>query len=555
MIRNRLTVWLLICGLSAGPVVWLDVRADDLLQGKGANAAATGAARADMADLRVQPKRLKDYGLSGLDAKVNLESLEPWDVVELIEFLAYRGGLHNIVIGKGVAGLTTKLKFDDVTVGDALEVVLSVNNLAYQVKAGIVRIMTDEEYTRLHGAGFYDHKKVRIVDLKYGDANRVAGMLEPVKSSIGTVVADPLTATLILIDTPEKIREMRAIIERADMETISRVIPAETKPFVLQYAELEDIQKEVSAIVSKDVGRVSADARTKTLIVRDLPHNMRRIEELISLFDRRPKQVFIESKIVQVSLSDEYSMGIQWHHLFEGIDPRFSLQTDMRPSQVLDGYGRLTYATILGAGDLTAVLDALKRIGETKILSNPHVAVLDSQEATIKVVEDRPYAEAELESGSTNVVGEKIQFIEVGVSLSVTPRVSEDGFISMAIRPEVSTVEDYYAARYPVPVVRKSYAETSVMVKDGATIIIAGMIENRKAERDDSIPFLWRIPLLGLLFRSSSDLLQTRETIAFLTPRIITGDEPFLLARDLEKVPKPLRPVGAGRGKELKGVR
>ena len=78
-----------------------------------------------------QPKPLTEYDLPGLENTVSLTSLDPWDVVQLIEFLAHRGGLNNMVIGPGVAGLTTKLKFENVTVGEALEVVLSVNTLAY----------------------------------------------------------------------------------------------------------------------------------------------------------------------------------------------------------------------------------------------------------------------------------------------------------------------------------------------------------------------------------------------------------------------------------------
>ena len=100
------------------------------------------------------PRSLSEYGIEGLDTLVNLKALDTWDVVQLIEFLAYRGGLRNVVIGKGVAGLTTKLKFDEVTVGDALEVVLSVNNLAYTIKGGILTIMGDAEYRAQYGVSF-----------------------------------------------------------------------------------------------------------------------------------------------------------------------------------------------------------------------------------------------------------------------------------------------------------------------------------------------------------------------------------------------------------------
>jgi type II secretory pathway component GspD/PulD (secretin) len=505
---------------------------------------------AQTGSLRSVPRRLKDYDLPGLSERVNLKSLDPWDVVQLIEFLAYRGGINNIVIGKGVSGLTTKLKFEDVTVGDALEVVLSVNRLAYEVRGGIITIMTDEEYQSIHGVSFYDSKQVRIVDLQYAEPGHVSSLLGSIKSSIGTIVSDPVTGTLILVDTPEKIREMEAVIERAD--TISRILPTVTKTFFLQYANVTDIEDDVRSLIPEPTGSVKVDERTKSLIVTALPHDMEKVEHLVTIFDRRTKQVFIESKIVQVTLNDRYEMGINWGHLFNGIDPRFSLKSEVRRSTLVPlggGAGTLTYKTILGGGDLTAVLDALKTVGETRILSNPHVAALDGEEATIKVITEQPYVEAQLESGTTNVVGEDVKFIEVGVTLQVTPRISDDSMISMSIRPEVSSVIGTFDAFRKVPIVRRSYAETSVMIRDGETIIIAGMIENEKTETESRVPFLGRLPLLGLLFKSEEDVTSTREMIVFLMPRIVSGERPHLLSRDMKKTPKPFRGVrGDGDG-------
>ncbi|MBT3295435.1 MAG: type II secretion system protein GspD [Verrucomicrobia bacterium] len=493
------------------------------------------------------PKPLTDYDLPGLQNKVSLTSLDPWDVVQLIEFLAHRGGLNNMVIGPGVSGLTTKLKFDDVSVGDALEVVLSVNNLAYEIRGGIVTIMTDAEYQAKTGTSFYNNKQVKMVELKYADPARVATMLEPVKSTIGTVVADPVTGVLILIDTADKIAEMETIIARADLSTVSRVLPTETQTFELMYADVATLQPEITAILTPDVGQLRVDDRTKSLIVTALPHKMEQIKHLVKVFDQRPRQVFIEAKIVQVSLSDDYRLGVNWDHVFQGIDPRFALSSASTPGslssvgEAVSPAASLTYNTILGNADLTVVLQALKQVGETKILSNPHVAVLDGEEATIKVVTDQPYAEAQLESGTTNVVGETVTFIEVGVSLAVTPRISGDGMISTTIRPEVSSVIGSYQAFRTVPIVRRSYAETTVMVKDRETVIIAGMIENSKQQTQSRVPFLGRIPLLGVLFRTTSDEVASKELIAFLTPRIVSGEEPHPLSGTQTKTLKPMR--------------
>jgi len=509
------------------------------------------------------PRRLRDYDLPGLDKKVDLTTLEAWDVVQIVEFLAHKGGLKNVIIGQGVSGEATKLRLEGAAVADALELVLSVNKLAYTVTNGILEIITDEEYKKRNGISFYDKKRVEMVDLKYADPSHVAQILGSIKSEIGTVVSDTVTGTLILIDTPAKIAEMLSVVEKADIATVSRVLPTETRTFRLQYAEVDDVREEVAALLSESAGSLRADRRTRTLIVTDLPHNMRRVENLLAAFDSRPQQVFIEAKIVLVSLGDQYKLGVDWEHVFNAVDPRFSLGSAVRPkiegSEGIvtpgGGIGTLTYRTILGGGDLRFVLDALKSVGETKILSNPHVACVNGEEAVIKVITERPYAEAQLETGTTNIVGETIKFIEVGVSLEVTPRINDGGMISMAIRPEVSAVVGDYQAFRQIPVVRRSYSETSVLVKDGETIIIAGMIENSREDNENRVPLLGRIPLVGLLFKSTSEVVRTDETVVFLTPRIVSGEEPYLLMKDMKKKPKPLRAVGSGGRKTLKPIR
>jgi len=502
-------------------------------------------------------RRLADLGVPGMTNTVVLQATAEWNVVQLIDFLTQKAGLRNVVISKGVSGLTTKLTFDGVTVADALEIVLSINNLSWEVRNGIMTIMTDEEYRALYGVSFYEHKKVEVVELKYADPTRVATMLDKVRSAIGTIVADSVTGSILLIDTPEKIAEMRAIVSRTDIPTVSRVLPTETRTFVLQYADVETIQSEIAALLSKEAGMVRSDKRTKTLIVTDLAHNMSRIEQLVKTFDRTPRQVFIEAKIVETALNDDYSMGINWEHMFQSLDPRFSLRTVSQPGLPTAPALSLNYNTIVSGGDISAVLEALKAIGETRILSNPHIAVMDGQEATIEVVEDQPYKEVTLESGTTNVTGVTYLFKKVGVQLAVTPRINEERFVTVSIKPEISSISQWYdgAPQEGTPVIRKALAETTVMVKDGVTIIIGGLIKDRRDTRSSRVPVLGSIPLIGRLFRYDVESIVNTETIVFLTPRIVTGDEPYLLMKDMKKAPKPLRQVGGSGGKDFKPLR
>jgi type II secretory pathway component GspD/PulD (secretin) len=412
--------------------------------------------------------------------------------------------------------------------------------------------MTDKEYRELYGEGFYERKQAKIIELKSAVPSRMAALLAEVKSSAGKIVFDDTTGNLVLIDTPEKIMEMEQVIRKAEIPTYQRVYPTVTTNFVLQYAKVEDLEPQITAMLTKDngIGTLRSDKRTKTLVITDFPNVLQRICDVVGIFDRPQKQVFIEAKIVQVELNDNYHMGVNWDYLFQGLDPRFSLKpvsrtfsaSDLTTGAAAGLGGGITYHTIAAGANLNAVVEALQFVGKTKLLQNPHIATMDGKEATIKAITTQPYSELQYESGSSNIVGKTYKFVDVGVSLGVTPRINELGFITCDIRPEVSSVLRWYnsdpsdlTGNTGVPVVKKSFAETSISVKDGVTIIIAGMIDERQVKERTQIPILGSIPLLGVLFRYDSVSSANSETIVLLTPRIVTGDKFFERSKDMKK--------------------
>jgi type II secretory pathway component GspD/PulD (secretin) len=499
-----------------------------------------GAATPEADEAGKRPRSLADYNLPGLQTNISLDLIQPMDVVDLIKFLSIKGNL-NIVIGKEVSG-TTKLMLKDVALSDALEIILAANNLAYEMRGNILKIMSDKEYREQYGQGFYEQRQAKIIELQYAQPSRVAVMLTEIKSTIGKVVFDDATGTLVLIDTPEKIREMEAVIASAEIPTVERVMPTETRSFTLQYAKVEDLQPELATVLTKDVGKMRIDKRTKTVVITDLPHGLEKAEELITIFDQPSLQVFIEAKIVEVTLKDSFKLGVNWSYVGNFTGPRFTMSASS-PFGLAgnESQGALSYKTITGHGDLSAVLDALQTMGNTRILSNPHITALDNEEANIEVIKNEPYAELKYESGTSNVVGKTYQFIPVGVKLAVRPRINEEGFIQCAIKPEVSDVIGTYDSKdptYGVPIVEKSYAETTVTVKDGITIIIAGMIKDKKKEIETGLPLLSKIPLLGLLFKSKVTETENTELIVFLTPKVVTGATPFFRSKDEKETKK-----------------
>jgi type II secretory pathway component GspD/PulD (secretin) len=494
---------------------------------------------------------ISSYDFSGLDTKISLDIRE-MDIIHFLKFLAIEGNL-NIVASNTVTG-TVNLLINDVTIGDALEIVLSMNNLAYEVRGNIIKIITNEEYKILYGVDFYDQREIYITKLKYASATNVGAILGNVKSAIGKILYDNSTGTVILIDTPEKIDEMKEVIAKQELPTIARVLPTETRVFVLNYTKVEDISDEIEKALTADVGNMRTDTRTNTMVVTDMPHKIKEIEKMIEAFDRKTRQVFIEAKIVEATLTDLFQWGIDWDAVISVSLKRFSevaaysiLPEITLPLGLTGDYGKVTVNTTSGQ-DVNVILEALSTITETKILSNPHLTVEEGKEAKIEVIERQPYQEetTTTASGGTTTTSQTFQWVDVGVILNVTPTINDEQYINMLIKPEVSSISTWYGGAAQeagaVPVVKSADAETTITVKDGVTLIIAGLIKDEKTKTVNKIPFFGDIPIFGkLMFQNISDDIRRTETIIFLTPRIVSGEETFLLERNMAKEIKGIR--------------
>lgn len=482
----------------------------------------------------------------GLTKKISVD-IKGMSIVDFLKFLAVEGNI-NIAIAQDVAG-SVNLLVNDVTISDILKILLSTNNLAYQVQGNVIKIISNNEYKIRQGVDFNDQRRTVIYQLKYASAQNVGTLLGNVKSDIGKIIFDDTTGLLVIVDTPKKIKEMDAIVKKSDIATIARILPTETKVFELSYAKVDAIQAEVTAALTPNVGTIRTDVRTNTFVINDLPHKLKEIGTILKAFDRKIREVFIEAKIIQVTLSDTYKWGIDWDRLFTGaqagglggmtITPESSMSLGLD-----DTFGKLTLART-GSNALNFVLEALATVGETKILSNPHIAAEEGKEATINVITKQPYSETTTTTtDAATTESTDFTFVDVGVKLNVTPTINKEGYISMLIKPEVSSITSFFpseAADQRVPVIETSNAESTVLIKDGTTIIIAGMIKDIKQRSANKVPVLGDVPVVGKLFSNNTDTVQRTETIVFLTPRIISGHESFLLQRDAQKEMKGIR--------------
>ncbi|MDD5428343.1 MAG: secretin N-terminal domain-containing protein [Candidatus Omnitrophica bacterium] len=488
---------------------------------------------------------ISEYGIEGLKKRLSLD-IRSMDINQFLKFLATEGSL-NIVTTKNVSGLVSLL-INDVTIADALEIALSANNLASEKKENIISIMTNAEYKAMYGVDFYDQRMTFVYQLKYASVKNVSAMLANIKSDIGKVISDESTGTIVIIDTPAKIREMKEVIKQQELPTVTRVYPTETKVFEMKYAKIETIKDELTKLLTPDIGTMRTDTRTNSVMITDLPYQFRRIETMLHAFDRKARQVFIEAHIVEVTLGDQFQWGVDWEKVIRiagthGIKfiPSISL-----PLAAATTMGTLSIQTA-NATTPNAIIQMLGTVTETRILSNPHLTVEEGKEAKIEVIEKQPYQEdtTTTASGGTTTASKSYQWVNVGITLNVTTRINKDGNINMLIKPEVSSIETWYGgmaqAAGAVPVVKSSNAQTTVNVKDGTTIIIAGMISDNKVRTINKIPFFGDLPVVGKAFQNISDNISRTETIVFLTPKLVEGDKSFLLEKELPKMSGGIR--------------
>ncbi len=478
----------------------------------------------------------------GIEQRIALD-LRNMDIVDTLKFLAQKGNI-NIIASKDVEGRVS-LFLKDVTIKDALDIIVLANNLAYEMRGEILYVMTENEYKMLHGENFKDTRRVKIVKLEYARPEAVFKALDIIKSDMGKLIVDEESGTIVLMDTPEKLQIMETTLASLDQPGLTRV-------FSLQYARAPDVAASLSKrLDAKKTGSVSVDKRNNQLIITALPERMKEVEELIKSLDKKTKQVLLEAKILKVILSDDFDMGVDWDEVFrEAHKHGLNFAGDFAlPSS---GVSAITdfFKFALGpdssvSHNHSVIVKILQTFGETRNLSSPSIAVIDGEEAKIHVGTTKAYVTTTVATGGTTATtAAQVTFMDVGVQLTVTPIINDEGYVTMKIKPEISSADselEYQIAAdvtNTVPLLSKTSAETTVMVKDGTTIIIGGLRKDEKIKTVKKLPLLGDIPWLGAAFRKTDEDLEKQEIIVFITPHIITGDIDVV---DKAKRPKGLR--------------
>ncbi len=429
-------------------------------------------------------------------------SLRDGDVRESIRAIGKQYD-YNVVFERDVAGTTT-VDLKNVTMRKALEYILEPLGFAYKMEDRTIYVSKPKLETKIFTINYLALKKTATstVEWKGGGSSSKSG-------TGGTTSSEAKTLEI-------------------KSETVSDL-----------WKSLED---NIKATLSAD-GKLVVNSQAFSIMVTDYPKHLQRVSMFLESLEKSMyRQVVIEAKIVEVRLNAGSRQGVNWELIgsriggFATIGARQNFPTPATFLGDYTEYFKFMVGSPSSSGDLNITntyIELLKTQGETRVLATPKVATLNNQRAVIKSTTQEVYFEEQQSSasGSSGTIATfSPKFMNVGVVLDVIPQIDNEGNIILSIHPIYSTKDGSVRSPNPlslgtVPIISTRETDTIVRVKDGETVIIAGLLYEIKYWDEKSVPGLGSVPLLGFLFRSSTEKTQNAELIIFLTPKIVYSGE------------------------------
>lgn len=273
---------------------------------------------------------------------------------------------------------------------------------------------------------------------------------------------------------------------------------------------------EVARFLGDLTKNIKVDEGGNKLVVYTSPHVITEIERIVKSIDHPNVQVMLETRLMEVSIDKLLQYGIDWSNFTP-----ISTGVGHPITPLLQGYS--ANEMVLQPLNINLILNLLGQRGDARVLMDSKLATTNNRQASLHIGEIIPYVVQSYNlSAGGGGANQQVQKEEVGVKLTMTPQVNDDKEITMIIEPEVSSIVGFKGQNQDIPLVRVRKTKTSVRVKDGQTIFIAGLISEEKTQEVRKLPLLGDIPLLGRLFQQRKDTFRKSNLILEITPRIVT---------------------------------
>lgn len=308
--------------------------------------------------------------------------------------------------------------------------------------------------------------------------------------------------------------------------------------YKLKYGQIDKVQEIMEAF--PEINFIKIHEPSKTVIVQDTPENIEKIEAILSYLDATPKQVIIEAKILEVTLTDDMSLGVNWEKILG--DVRIGtggLSTATIPTAAADSVspvpttGSGVFGNIITAAgtrhQFAAAVDALQSKTKVDTLSTPKILAIHGKTARVQVGGQQGYRVTTVNQG---IATESIEFIDTGTILEITPYINEEGSVLLNVKPSIKSAE----IQQGIPVVKTTDVSTWLLAQDGETVFIGGLIQDTKTHTRNMIPCLGGIPGLGLVFGRSVHGIGKSELVVLITSQIVGDESKQTDQKEMEKI-------------------
>jgi MSHA biogenesis protein MshL len=298
-----------------------------------------------------------------------------------------------------------------------------------------------------------------------------------------------------------------------------------------------DLGEGVKALLSPD-GKMNLDRTAALLQVTDRSGRLARIEQYLeAVMLRVTRQVQIEAKVIEVELRDEFSAGINWQAVFGGLTNNATATQTLAPATA----GGFTLA--LNIGDFSALLNAFAAQGKVNVLSSPRITAMNNEPAVMRIGTQDVFfiTTTQIDAQSGQIVQSTVtpQSLTEGLILSVTPQISADGIIHMNINPSITERTGVATSRLgdQVPIISVRETDTLVRVRQGETIVIAGLMQDRASLDTTKVPVIGDVPVVGNLFKRTEKNRRKTDLVILLTPTVMgPGETTATTAREIQRL-------------------
>jgi type IV pilus assembly protein PilQ len=301
------------------------------------------------------------------------------------------------------------------------------------------------------------------------------------------------------------------------------------RTYYLANARPSDLQTTLAAILPAG-SVVTADDSYNVLVIQTTSDYLPRLEKLIQELDITPMQVMVEVKMIQVNNGDNGTLGLNAGYTRSGGNNY--VKTTGLASTSFEAAGIYAHAlSIFSGASLEAFFQGLQTITKFDIVATPRLTTLNNKQATLLIGSKLGYKTSIITQTSTTQI---VNFLNIGTSLVLTPNVTKSGLIRMKVEPKLSDGR----IQNDLPAEETTETHNEVIVKDGQTFVIGGLVRDRDTTTDVGVPFLSAIPFIGALFRRSVTEKVKSEMMVFVTPHIITPEYLDSLSPEIEKMEK-----------------